>query len=105
MDHVALLPEQPVPFLRPRLPAAHRGTAALGLHAWLFPYDRGDCADYSTWLLADKGIKRERTGLRPSDLRRILDLLGADGRADLDNPTIAIGREGHVYVSASRIQG
>jgi hypothetical protein len=79
--------------------------AAIGLQAWLFPYDRGDCADYPTWLQADRGIKREQTGLRPGDLRTILDLLRADGTAAPTEHTIGTGREGHVYMSAPQSQG
>ena len=48
-----------------------------GVRAWLFPYERGDCTDYGTWLLADQGIKKEQTNLAEEDLKAICDLLEA----------------------------
>jgi hypothetical protein len=37
------------------------GLLASGIHARLLPLESGDCRDYRTWLLADRGIKDERT--------------------------------------------
>jgi hypothetical protein len=37
------------------------GLLASGIRGWLFPFETGDCRDYKTWLLADRGIKEERT--------------------------------------------
>ena len=37
------------------------GLLASGIHARLLPLESGDCRDYRSWLLADRGIKEERT--------------------------------------------
>jgi hypothetical protein len=37
------------------------GLMASGIHARLLPLESGDCRDYRTWLLADRGIKDEQT--------------------------------------------
>ena len=37
------------------------GMLASGVSGRLFPLDAGDCRDYRTWLLADRGIKDEQT--------------------------------------------
>jgi hypothetical protein len=37
------------------------GLLASGMHARMLPLERGDCRDYRTWLLADRGIKDEQT--------------------------------------------
>ena len=37
------------------------GCLASGVKARLIPFAKGDCSDYRTWLLADRGIKEERT--------------------------------------------
>jgi hypothetical protein len=37
------------------------GLLASGIRARLLPLESGDCRDYRTWLLADRGIKEERT--------------------------------------------
>jgi dolichol kinase len=39
------------------------GLVASGIRGWLFPFEQGDCQDYRTWLLADRGIKDEQTTL------------------------------------------
>lgn len=58
---------------------------AVGVRARLFPYERGDCADYSTWLQADIGIKNEQTHMREEDLSTLRGLLqSAAGSALLE---------------------
>jgi hypothetical protein len=37
------------------------GLLASGMRARMLPLGRGDCRDYRTWLLADRGIKHEQT--------------------------------------------
>jgi hypothetical protein len=37
------------------------GLLASGVRARLLPLDQGDCRDYRTWLLADRGVKGEQT--------------------------------------------
>jgi hypothetical protein len=39
------------------------GLLASGMSGRLLPLERGDCRDYRTWLLADRGIKDEQTTL------------------------------------------
>ena len=39
------------------------GLLASGMCGWLIPLDRGDCRDYRTWLLADRGIKNDQTAV------------------------------------------
>jgi hypothetical protein len=52
------------------------GLLASGIRGWLFPFEKGDCRDYRTWLLADRGIKHEQTALgepRDSTIRGLLE--------------------------------
>ena len=52
------------------------GLLASGISGRLFPLASGDCRDYRTWLLADRGIKAEQTaadGERMGALHRLLD--------------------------------
>lgn len=37
------------------------GLLAAGMRGLLLPFETGDCRDYATWLLADRGIKEEQT--------------------------------------------
>jgi hypothetical protein len=37
------------------------GLRASGMSARMVPLDQGDCRDYRTWLLADRGVKDEQT--------------------------------------------
>jgi hypothetical protein len=58
------------------------GLLASGMRGWLFPFANGDCRDYKTWLLADRGIKREQTTLEAPTRLTIGGLLedAADGQ-------------------------
>ncbi len=56
------------------------GLLASGLKGWLFPFKDGDCADYKTWIKADKGIKTERTTITPAHLAAIREILGKAAR-------------------------
>lgn len=52
------------------------GLLASGVRARLFPFEEGDCRDYPTWLLADRGIKNERTTFSEPNritIRRLLE--------------------------------
>ncbi len=66
-----------------------------GFRAWLFPYERGDCTDYGTWLLADQGIKKEQTNLMEEDLKAICDLLEAS--VESDSSGVEPERRGNIY--------
>ena len=52
------------------------GLLASGIRGWLFPFERGDCADYKTWLLADRGVKDEQTAFGEQTRKTIKELLG-----------------------------
>jgi len=52
------------------------GLLASGISGRLFPLEAGDCRDYRTWLLADRGIKAEQTaadGERMGAIARLFD--------------------------------
>jgi len=51
------------------------GLLASGIQGRLFPFERGDCQDYRTWLQADRGIKEEQTGISEPNRRTIRALL------------------------------
>ena len=51
------------------------GLLASGIRGWLFPFETGDCRDYGTWLLADRGIKDERTEVSKPSQKTIRGLL------------------------------
>jgi TolA-binding protein len=51
------------------------GMLASGIQGWLFPFGKGDCRDYKTWLLADIGIKDEQTEIIESKQKMIMELL------------------------------
>lgn len=46
-----------------------------GVQGYLIEYSSGNCRHYQEWLLADRGIKKEMTSLRPEAYGRILNLL------------------------------
>lgn len=52
------------------------GLRASGMRGWMFPLERGDCADYQTWLLADRGVKDEQTAISERSWKTITELLG-----------------------------
>jgi len=51
------------------------GLLASGIRGWLFPFASGDCRDYTSWLLADRGTKDEQTTLEAPKRRTIRGLL------------------------------
>ena len=51
------------------------GMLASGIAGWLLPFEKGDCRDYRTWLLADRGIKDEQTEINAPIQRTIEELL------------------------------
>jgi hypothetical protein len=53
------------------------GLMASGMRGWMFPFERGDCRDYRTWLMADRGVKLDRTSLNESNRKRLGDMLAA----------------------------
>jgi hypothetical protein len=53
------------------------GLLASGISGRLFPLGAGDCCDYRTWLLADRGIKAEQTAVDGDRMGAIVRLLDA----------------------------
>ncbi len=52
------------------------GLLASGIRGWLLPFERGDCMDYKTWLLADRGVKDEQTSISKQGRKIIRELFG-----------------------------
>ena len=57
------------------------GLLAGGIRGWMFPFEKGDCRDYQTWLQADRGIKEERTKINSSNRKVIREFLQAAAQA------------------------
>ena len=70
------------------------GLLAGGVRGWMFPFEKGDCRDYKTWIQADRGTKEERTEINPPNRSAIREQL----RAAAQEPTPAAGfvKRGHV---------
>lgn len=51
------------------------GMLASNIRGWLCSFEKGDCRDYQTWLLADRGIKEERTQVSESAQKMIMDII------------------------------
>ena len=51
------------------------GLLASGIRGRMFSFEQGDCADYRTWLQADRGIKDEQTSLSEQNRVTIRGLL------------------------------
>jgi hypothetical protein len=67
------------------------------LEASLFSFAEGDCKDFKTWDLADKGIKHDRTALKTEDIDAIVGILNNSPRAKpLD---LQCTRSGHIFHS------
>ena len=56
------------------------GLLASGIRGWLFPFETGDCRDYKTWLLADRGIKEERTEINEPSQNTIREILAKSAK-------------------------
>jgi hypothetical protein len=73
------------------------GVVASGMSATLLPLNEGDCRDYPTWLLADRGIKDEQTAV---DAAAIADVAGRLGGA-LPVSSLQVARRGNVLFPAT----
>jgi hypothetical protein len=51
------------------------------IEAILFSFTEGECRDFRTWDLADKGIKDERTALKAEDIGAIVRILDSSPQA------------------------
>jgi hypothetical protein len=52
------------------------GLLASGMRARLLPLEQGDCRDYRTWLLADRGVKTDQTTVDAAGMRAVAGALG-----------------------------
>ena len=73
------------------------GVMASGMSATLWPLSEGDCRDYRTWLLADRGIKDEQTTV---DAAAIADVAARLGGALPVGP-LQVSRCGNVLFPAT----
>ncbi|MBN1506143.1 MAG: hypothetical protein JW955_04825 [Sedimentisphaerales bacterium] len=70
------------------------GLLASDIRGWLFPFERGDCADYKTWLRADRGDKDEQTAFGEQTRKSIGELL--DGAAKTPDSHKRFKRQGNI---------
>ena len=70
------------------------GLLAGDVRGWMFPFEKGDCRDYPTWLRADRGTKEERTELAPPNRSAIHEHLRAAAQAA--PPAAGFEKRGHV---------
>ena len=70
------------------------GLLASGMRGWLVTFEKGDCRDYKTWLLADRGVKDEQTILDAPTHRTLRALL--EDAATRKTPATRFERRGHV---------
>ena len=68
------------------------GVLASGMRARLVPLAQGDCRDYRTWLLADRGIKHEQTTVDDAGMAGVAERL--DRAAPLQ--ALTVERRGNV---------
>lgn len=73
------------------------GLLASGIRGWLFPFEKGDCQDYKTWLQADHGIKEEQTEINEQNRRTIKKLL--ENTMKEISPDTQFERQGNVFYS------
>jgi hypothetical protein len=73
------------------------GLLASGMSAKLWPLDQGDCRDYRTWLLADRGVKDEQTTVDGTGLASVAGLLGRAAPSQV----VTVERRGNVLYPAT----
>jgi hypothetical protein len=68
--------------------------SVVGLNAVLIPFESGDCRDYRSWRMADKGIKDEQTCFSEPDLASLMRAFpeAVDSRAPG-----RIAKQGHIF--------
>ncbi|MFQ6059094.1 MAG: hypothetical protein ACE5MB_09495 [Anaerolineae bacterium] len=74
-----------------------------GIQGLLVTYSSGNCLDYNQWLLADRGIKGERTKVEPGALNKILSLL-KEIEARRGDMYVRFERRGNIYAPISAQQ-
>ena len=78
------------------------GMLASGIRGRLFAFERGDCRDYKTWLLADRGTKEERTEIDEPSQKAIRELL-ARATGELA-PGAHVTKQGNILYPRNRLQ-
>jgi hypothetical protein len=73
------------------------GVVASGMSATLLPLNEGDCRDYPTWLLADRGIKDEQTAVDGAVMAGVASLTSAEAGA----PAARVERRRNVLYPAA----
>lgn len=71
------------------------GMLASGIQGWIFPFEKGDCRDYKTWLNADNGIKDEQTEIgKPAEqeIRKLIESFAEEKRL----PSVGFKKCGNV---------
>jgi hypothetical protein len=68
------------------------GLLSSGMGGRLLPLEQGDCRDYRTWLLADRGIKDEQTTVDGTGMAKVASTL--EGAAP--SPASRFERRGNI---------
>lgn len=75
------------------------GLFASGIRGWMLPFETGDCREYGTWLLADRGVKYERTSMTCQNRHQIQELLGAVAKPGTNRHSV-FERRGNILYPA-----
>jgi hypothetical protein len=78
------------------------GLLASGIQGRLFPYKSGDCADYRTWLQADRGIKDDQTFTSDQIHEKIIGIL-KNAEKETASP-IKIHRQGNILYPEEKME-
>jgi hypothetical protein len=71
------------------------GMLASGIRGCMFQFKEGDCRDYRTWLLADRGIKNEETQILDSTRAMIRGILTSASKEAM--PTARFRKRGDIF--------
>jgi hypothetical protein len=71
------------------------GMLASGIRGCMFPFKQGDCRDYRTWRLADRGIKNERTEILDSTRAAISEILINASKEPM--PAVQYKKRGNIF--------
>ena len=71
------------------------GMLASGIRGWIFQFHQGGCRDYGSWLMADRGIKKEQTAIHDSTQTEINEILKNASRESM--PAARFKKRGNVF--------
>jgi len=71
------------------------GMLASRIQGYIFQFNRGDCRDYKTWLLADRGIKNEQTEIIDSTRATIGEILKNASKRSI--PAVRFKKRGNIF--------